>query len=72
MAKTEEDVSESLEAVLEMEVNGDGESEGDEGCVGTKGALGALDFLTQDADPSGTSLVDAHNGFSNLSCLEML
>ena len=58
--------------MLEMEVNGYGESEGDKGCVGTKGALGALEFLTQDTEPSGTSLVDAHNGFINLSCLEML
>ena len=29
-------------------------------------------LLTQDADPGGTTLVDAHNGFNDLSCLEML
>ena len=56
--------------MLEMEVEDTGE--GEEGSEGTQRALGALEFLTQDADPSGTTLVDARNGFNNLSRLEML
>ena len=35
-------------------------------------ALGALEFLTQDAELSGTTLVDAHNEFNELSRLAML
>ena len=35
-------------------------------------ALGDQEFLTQDAEPSGTMLVDACNGFNELSRLEML
>ena len=34
--------------------------------------LGALEFLTQEAEPSGTTLVDARNGFNYLSRLTML
>ena len=45
-----------------------GEEEGDE----TLRALGALEFLTQDAEPSGTTLVDARNGFNELNRLEIL
>ena len=40
--------------------------------MSTEGALGALEFLTQDAETSGTMLVDARNGFSNLIRLAML
>ena len=72
MAKTEEDAAERLEAVLEMEFSVDGEGEGEEGGVGTQMTLVALEFLTQDAEPSGTSLVHARNGSNELSCLEML
>ena len=32
----------------------------------------ALDFLGQDAEPSGTTLVDTHNSFNELSRLAML
>ena len=46
--------------------------EGGEWGEGTKNSLGALEFLTQDAEPSGTTLVDDRNGFSKLSRLEML
>ena len=42
MAGTEEDVAERLEAVLEMEVNGEGEGKGEEGGEGTQRALGTL------------------------------
>ena len=39
---------------------------------GTQRALGALEFLTQEADQSGTTLVDARYGFKELSRLAML
>ena len=74
-AVTEEEAAERLEVALEtqeMEVEGDGGSEGDEGGGGTQRALESLEFLTQDAEPSGTTLVDARNGFDDLSRLEML
>ena len=73
---TEEEAEEILEEALNMEVDadgeGEGEEEGEEEGVGNQGALGSLYFLTQDADPSGTTLVDAHNGFNELSRLAML
>ena len=47
-------------------------SEGEEGAGGTQWALEALKFLTQEAEPSGTMLVDACNGFNELSRLAML
>ena len=31
-----------------------------------------LEFFTQESEPSGTKLVDARNGFNELSCLEIL
>ena len=55
-----------------MEVEGDRGSEGEEEGGGTQRALEALEFLTQDAEPSGTTLVDAHNGFNELIRLVML
>ena len=61
-ATTDEEAAEDLEAALEtleMKVEGDGGSEGEEGCGGTQRALEALEFLTQDAEPIGTTLVDA-------------
>ena len=47
-------------------------SEGEEGGRGTQRSLGALEFLTQDAEPSGTALVDARNGFNKMSRLAMM
>ena len=47
-------------------------SEGEEEGGGTLRALEALEFLTKEADPSGTTLIDARNGFNKLSRLEML
>ena len=35
-------------------------------------SLVAIEFLTQDEDPSRTTLVDTHNGFNGLSRLEIL
>ena len=55
-----------------MEVEGDRGSEGEEEGGGTQRALEALEFLTQDAEPSGTTLVDSHNGFNKLSRLAVL
>ena len=40
--------------------------------MGTQGALGDLESLTQDAEPRGTTLVDACNGFNELSSLEIM
>ena len=74
-AGTEEEAEEGLEASLEtqeMDVEGDGGRDGEEGDRGTQRALEALEFLTQDAEPSGTTLVDARNGFNELSRLAML
>ena len=71
-AGTEEEAEEGLVAALEMKVEGERGREGEEGGRGTQRALEALDFLTQEAEPSGTTLVDARNGFNELSRLEML
>ena len=66
------EAEDGLAATLEMEVEGDKEREGEEGGGGTQRALEALEFLTQEAESSGTTLVDAHNGFNELSRLAML
>ena len=50
--------------VLGIEVVEDKGSEGGEGGGGTLRALGYLEFLTHKAEPSGTTLVDARNGFN--------
>ena len=67
----EEEAAEGLKAALEMEVQKSG-SEGEEGGRGTQRALEALDFFTQEAGPSGTTLIDARNGFNELIRLVML
>ena len=64
--------STALEAALGMEVEEVEGREGEEEGGGTLRALEALEFLTQDADPSGTTLVDTRNGFNKLSRLAML
>ena len=43
-----------------------------EGRVGNQRALGALEFLTQYAETSGTTLIGACNGFNKLIRLAML
>ena len=53
---------------MEFEEKGEGE----EGGEGTRRALLDLEFLTQDADPSGTTLVDARQRFNELSCWAIL
>ena len=72
MAGTEEEVTEQLTAALEMEVEEDRDSKGKEGGDGTQRELGAPEFLTQDAELSRTTLIDAHNRFNKLSRLAML
>ena len=53
-----------------MEVEEEGE--GEEGGGGTLRALEFIEFLTQDADPRETTLVDACNGFNGLSRLSIM
>ena len=59
-------------ASQDMEVEEDRESEGEDEGGENQLALGALKFLTQEAEPSGTTLVDARNRFNKLSRLAML
>ena len=72
---SEEEAAEELAEALEtqeMEVEGDGGRDGEEGSGGTQQALEALEFLTEDAELSGTTIVDACNGFNELSRFAML
>ena len=71
---TEEEAVDGLAASLEMEVEEDMGSEGDEEEEGggTHRALGALELLTQDAELRETTLVDSCNGSNELSRLAML
>ena len=71
-AGTEEEAEEGMAWALRMESVEDKGSEGEERGRGTPRALEALEFLTQEEDPSGTTLVDARNGFNELSPLVML
>ena len=50
----------------------DRDSEGKEGGEQTQRELRALEFLTQDAEPNGNTLVDDRNGFNEMSRLVML
>ena len=60
-------MTEELAEAIGMEGVKDEGSEGKEGGGGTIRALGALDFLTQEAEPSSTTLVDSRNGLNELS-----
>ena len=55
-----------------MEVKEDRGSEGEDECGGTPRALEAIELFTQEAEPSGTTLVDARNGFNELIRFAML
>ena len=57
---------------LGAEVEEDVRSEGEEGGGGNLRVLESLDFLTQEAEPIGITLVDSHNGFNKLSRLAVL
>ena len=48
------------------------EVEGDKGNDVTLRGVGDIEFLTHDAEPSGKMIVDARNGFNDLSRLAML
>ena len=72
MAGTEEEGAEGITEALDMEVEKDRGIEGEEEGGETQRELGALEFLTQEAEPSGTTLVDDRNGFNKLSRLAML
>ena len=72
MAGTEEEAADGLAKALRMEVVKDERSAGNEEGGGTLRALEALEFLTQESEPSGTTLVGARNGFNELSRLAML
>ena len=58
--ETDGEESEGLKSALEMEVVGDGKDDGagkgEEEGAGNLQALGVLEFLTQNAEPSGTTL----------------
>ena len=73
---TEEEAAEGLEAALGVKVDGYGKDEdagkSEEEGVGNLRALGSQEFLSQDADPSGTTLVDARNGLNELRRLAIL
>ena len=71
-AATEEEEAEGLAATLAMEVKEDRGSKGEDEGGGTQRALEALDLLTQEAEPSVTTLVDTCNGFNELIRLAML
>ena len=45
---------------------------GKKGCEGNQRAMGSLEFIAQDTEPKGTTLVDARNGFNELSRLAVL
>ena len=47
-------------------------SKGEEEGGGTQREMEALEFLTQESEPSCTTIIDARNGFNELSRLEML
>ena len=71
-ATSEEEATERLEEALGMEGVEAEVSEGEEGGGGTLRALESLEFLTQEAELSVTTLLDAQNGFNGLSRLAML
>ena len=71
---TEEEAEEHLDSALGMEADEAGKGKGalNEGGEGNPRELGDLEFFTQDAELSGTMLVDTRNGFNELSRLAML
>ena len=71
-AGTEEEAAEGLAVSLDIQVEEEEGCEGEEGCGGTQRALGDLEFFTQEAESSRTTLIDARNGFNKLSRLAML
>ena len=72
MAGTEEEAAERTAEALRMEGVEDEGIKGEEGGGGNQRSLEALELLTRDAEPSGTTLIDARNGFNELSRLAMM
>ena len=66
------EAQEGLEAALGMEVEEAEGRKGEEEGGGTPRALEALELLTEESEPSGTTFVDARNGFNELSRLATL
>ena len=66
----EEEEANILESALGVEV--DGECMGEEEGEGILRSLGAIEFMTQDSEPSRTMLIDSCNRFNKLIPLEML
>ena len=73
-AGIEEEAVDQLEEALNMDIEGaiGGVVEGEEGGDRTQGALRDIEFLTQYAEPSSTTLIDTRNEFNELSLLAML
>ena len=71
-AGTKEEAAEGLAEALGMEVEEDVGNEGEEEGGRTQRALEFLEILTQEAEPSSTTLVHARNGFNELIRLAML
>ena len=71
-ATIEGEAAEGLAVALDIEVKEERNSEGGKKGGGTLRALEALEFLNQEAEPSGNTLVDAHNGFNELSRLAIM
>ena len=70
----EEEAAEGLVESLQLEIEKEGkvDGEGEEDGDGIQGELVVLELLTQDTEPSGTTLVDACNGSNELIHLAML
>ena len=63
---TEEEAGEGLDELLDMGVEGEAEGDDKEGGEGILRELGTLEFLTQEAEPSRTMLIDARNGSNKM------
>ena len=68
----ERKATENLGAALGTKVEGSSEEGWGRGWWGGVLDLESTGLLTQEADPVGTTLVDARNGFNDLICLTML
>ena len=66
----EEEAAEIKEEALRMEVKE--EVEGEEKGDGNLRAQGSIESRNQEAEPSGTTIVDVRNGFNKMSRLEIL
>ena len=72
IAVTEEEAAEGISAALGMKVEEYRGSEGDDEGGGTLRSLEALEFITQEAEPRSTTIIDSRNRFNKLRRLAML